>query len=86
MGASKLCNQYFYDVFLYEVAPKLPSGRGDGRSLTLVLTNLVGSAIAFTNAGEVAIKAEANNGSHYVSVRDTGAGISHSDQARLFQE
>jgi GAF domain-containing protein len=72
--------------FKVEVAPQLPSGRGDGRRLTQVLINLVGNAIKFTDAGEVAIKAEANNGSFYVSVRDTGPGISADDQARLFQE
>jgi signal transduction histidine kinase len=73
-------------AFKVEVAPQLPSGRGDGRRLTQVLINLVGNAIKFTDAGEVAIKAEANNGSFYVSVRDTGPGISAADQARLFQE
>jgi signal transduction histidine kinase len=52
--------------------------------LTQVLINLVGNAIKFTDAGEVAIKAEANNGSF--QVRDTGPGISPADQARLFQE
>jgi GAF domain-containing protein len=72
--------------FKVEVAPQLPSGRGDGRRLTQVLINLVGNAIKFTDAGEVAIKAEANNGSFYVSVSDTGPGISAADQARLFQE
>jgi signal transduction histidine kinase len=36
--------------------------------------------------GEIAIKAEANNGSFHVSVRDTGPGISAADQAKLFQE
>jgi GAF domain-containing protein len=72
--------------FKVEVAPQLPSGRGDGRRLTQVLINLVGNAIKFTDAGEVAIKAEANNGSFYVSVCDTGPGISAADQARLFQE
>ena len=73
-------------AFRVEVAPQLPPGRGDGRRLTQVLINLVGNAIKFTDAGEVAIKAEANNGSFYVSVRDTGPGISAADQAKLFQE
>jgi GAF domain-containing protein len=72
--------------FKVEVAPQLPSGHGDGRRLTQVLINLVGNAIKFTDAGEIAIKAEANNGSFHVSVRDTGPGISSADQARLFQE
>jgi signal transduction histidine kinase len=73
-------------AFKVEVASKLPPGRGDGRRLTQVLINLVGNAIKFTDAGEVAIKAEANNGSFHVSVRDTGPGISSADQGRLFQE
>src|SRR5262249_20231859 len=73
-------------AFKLELAPNLPPGHGDGRRLTQVLINLVGNAIKFTDAGEVAIKAEANDGSFYVSVRDTGPGISAVDQAKLFQE
>jgi GAF domain-containing protein len=73
-------------AFKVEVAPQLPPGRGDGRRLTQVLINLVGNAIKFTDTGEVAIKAEANNDSFHVSVRDTGPGISAADQAKLFQE
>jgi len=73
-------------AFKLELAPNLPPGHGDGRRLTQVLINLVGNAIKFTDAGEVAIKAEANNGSFHVSVRDTGPGISSADQAKLFQE
>jgi len=73
-------------AFKVEVAPQLPSGHGDGRRLTQVLINLVGNAIKFTDAGEVVIKAEANNGAFHVSVRDTGPGISAADQAKLFQE
>ncbi|HEV2715633.1 MAG TPA: GAF domain-containing protein, partial [Terriglobales bacterium] len=73
-------------AFKVEMAAALPSGHGDGRRLTQVLINLVGNAIKFTDAGEVTIKAEANNGSFHVSVRDTGPGISAADQAKLFQE
>jgi signal transduction histidine kinase len=73
-------------AFKVEMASELPPGRGDGRRLTQVLINLVGNAIKFTDAGEVAVKAEANNGAFCVSVRDTGPGISAADQVRLFQE
>jgi signal transduction histidine kinase len=73
-------------AFKVEVPAELPPGHGDGRRLTQVLINLVGNAIKFTDQGEVAIKAEANNGAFRVSVRDTGPGISTTDQAKLFQE
>jgi signal transduction histidine kinase len=73
-------------TFKLELAPELPPGRGDGRRLTQVLINLVGNAIKFTDVGEVAIQAKANNGSFHVSVRDTGPGISAADQSKLFQE
>src|SRR5262249_27754962 len=72
--------------FKVEMSSELPPGHGDGRRLTQVLINLVGNAIKFTDAGEVAIKAEANNGSFHVSVRDTGPGISAADRVKLFQE
>jgi signal transduction histidine kinase len=72
--------------FKVEVAPQLPPGHGDGRRLTQVLINLVGNAIKFTDAGEVVIKAAAADGSFCLSVRDTGPGISVTDQAKLFQE
>ena len=73
-------------AFKVEVAPKMPAGHGDGRRLTQVLINLVGNAIKFTDTGEVVIKATATDGSFYLSVRDTGPGISAADQAKLFQE
>jgi signal transduction histidine kinase len=69
-----------------ELAPDMPSGRGDERRIAQVLLNLVGNAIKFTDAGEVVVAASAANGSFNVSVRDTGPGISERDQAKLFQE
>ena len=68
------------------MTPRLPPGHDDGRRLTQVLINLVSNAIKSTDVGEVAIKAEANNGLFQVSVRDTGPGISAADQAKLSQE
>ena len=69
-----------------EVPPDLPLGRGDEHRLTQVLLNIVGNAIKFTDAGEVAIKASASNGSYTVAVRDTGPGISTADQGKIFNE
>jgi signal transduction histidine kinase len=72
---------------LCDIAPEVPEAiQGDSTRLRQVVINLVGNAIKFTDAGEVAIKAEANNGSFQVSVRDTGPGISAADQSKLFQE
>ena len=69
-----------------EVSPDLPPARGDERRLTQVLLNLVGNAIKFTDSGEVVVAAAASDGALHVSVRDTGPGISATDQAKLFQE
>jgi len=73
-------------AFKVELRPDLPPGHGDERRLTQVLLNLVGNAIKFTDAGEVAINAFSENGSFNVAVRDTGPGISATDQAKLFEE
>ncbi len=73
-------------AFKAEVAPDLPTGRGDGRRLSQVLLNLVGNAIKFTDKGEVAIRASATNGAFTVAVCDTGPGIPAADQAKIFEE
>jgi signal transduction histidine kinase len=73
-------------AFKVEVPPDLPRGRGDERRIAQVLLNLTGNAIKFTDAGEVAIRASASNGSFTVAVHDTGPGIDPADQARIFGE
>jgi PAS domain S-box-containing protein len=69
-----------------DVASNLPRGHGDERRLVQVLLNLVGNAIKFTDKGEVAMKATMSDGSFTVAVRDTGPGISPSDQGKIFGE
>ena len=69
-----------------EMAGELPRGRGDELRLRQVLLNLVGNAIKFTDQGEVVIAASATSGSFTVAVRDTGPGISQSDQGKIFDE
>ncbi len=73
-------------AFTAEVAPDLPTGRGDGRRLSQVLLNLVGNAIKFTDKGEVAIRASVTNRAFTVAVCDTGPGIAAADQAKIFEE
>ena len=68
-----------------DVASKLPVGRGDERRIVQVLLNLVGNAIKFTEAGEVAVRVSAGD-VFRVSVSDTGPGIPEIQHERIFEE
>jgi signal transduction histidine kinase len=62
---------------------------GDSVRLRQILTNLLSNAVKFTPAGSVTLSADArvlNDGraSIRLSVRDTGVGIPHEQQGRLF--
>lgn len=61
----------------------------DPLRLKQVLMNLMGNAIKFTSAGEVSVNVKfdelaQNEGTLYVSVKDTGAGISKKFMERIF--
>ncbi len=71
---------------IVEVTPKLPVGRADERRIVQVLLNLVGNAIKFTDAGEVAVRVSAVDGAFQVSVSDTGPGIPEGQYERIFEE
>jgi signal transduction histidine kinase len=73
-------------AFKTEIPGDLPPAHGDDRRLSQVLLNLVGNAIKFTDAGEVAINAAASNGAYTISVHDTGPGIAAEDQKKIFEE
>ncbi len=73
-------------AFNVRIPPDLPIARGDERRLSQVLLNLVGNAIKFTDAGEVAIEASVSDGTFTVAIRDTGPGIAEADQGKIFEE
>ncbi|MGO1757552.1 MAG: ATP-binding protein, partial [Psychrobacter sp.] len=61
---------------------------GDALRLKQVLTNIVGNAIKFTDAGDVVVRVSLDDHrDNYlmVSVQDSGKGISVADQKMLFQ-
>jgi len=68
------------------ISPEVDYGRGDEQRIYQVLTNLVGNAIKFTEAGEVEVEVTASNDTFVVSVSDTGPGLSEADQQKIFDE
>jgi signal transduction histidine kinase/DNA-binding response OmpR family regulator len=76
-------------VYVYD--PQLPHAIvGDVTRFRQVLVNLLGNAVKFTARGEVVIdvsgaRRDATHWKLLVAVRDTGLGISESQQSRLFQ-
>ena len=73
------------------VSPNLPDRIvSDPIRLRQVLLNLCGNAIKFTQFGEVSVRVEGRRSSEghvalYVSVRDTGIGVSADARSRLFK-
>ncbi|MBC7368943.1 MAG: PAS domain S-box protein [Undibacterium sp.] len=64
--------------------------RGDAGRIRQVLTNLVGNAVKFTESGEVVVsvrrlRERGMRTAFRIEVRDTGVGIPHEAQGRLFQ-
>ena len=68
-----------------DTSPALPMVNIDRRRIMQVLTNLLDNAFNYTpEHGEIHLSAEANGRYVYISIHDTGIGISQEDQDRIF--
>jgi CheY-like chemotaxis protein/HPt (histidine-containing phosphotransfer) domain-containing protein/anti-sigma regulatory factor (Ser/Thr protein kinase) len=71
-------------LLLPAVAPDLTTMVvADAARLGQVLTNLVGNAVKFTDAGEVVVTAEPSGDRLLITVSDTGPGLDEHDRARV---
>ena len=70
---------------IWEIAPDLPPLHTDRVKLAMVLKNLVGNAVKFTEQGAVSVNACADNGGVEFSVSDTGIGITAAARAIIFE-
>ena len=60
--------------------------RTDPRKLTIIVRNLVGNALKFTEKGYVSVQASTERGALYVQVRDSGIGIPEDAQDAIFEK
>jgi signal transduction histidine kinase len=63
-----------------------PPVRTDPRLVRLIVSNLVGNAIKFTDGGHVAVCLDIDGERVQIAVSDTGPGISLSEQLRIFDD
>jgi signal transduction histidine kinase len=68
-----------------DIAPDLPTIRGDRQRILQILLNIMSNACKFTDEGFVKTKAYQENGNVIVSVEDTGPGIASEDQPAVFE-
>lgn len=64
----------------------LPQAMADKQRIKQVVYNLVGNAIKFTEAGSITISGKADDNYVYVTVADTGLGMSVENQHLLFRK
>lgn len=57
----------------------------DERLVHLVVVNLIANAVKSTQQGTIEVRTWSNDGTHRVSVRDTGPGIPAAEQVRIFE-
>jgi ammonium transporter len=65
---------------------ELPRVVTDRDKLKQILLNLVGNAVKYTDAGTIAVRAEAVDGRLRIDVSDTGVGIPAEELGKIFDE
>jgi signal transduction histidine kinase len=63
----------------------IPRAYSDPERVEQILVNLLGNALCYTSEGSVTIRAEVKQGMLWVSVIDTGIGISEEDLPHIFE-
>ena len=63
----------------------VPAMHSDHDLMRLILTNLIGNAIKYTDQGRVEVAITHRDGNHVISVSDTGPGISLQHQDVMFE-
>lgn len=74
---------------VHEISTTLPTLYTDREKVRCIVTNLIGNAVKFTDAGEVKVVAHArhrNDGNVVISVSDTGIGIAPEMVERIFDQ
>ncbi len=71
--------------FEWDIPAELPIVRSDPIKLKMVLKNLIGNAVKFTDAGSVKVAARAHDGGVEISVTDSGMGIAPEQHAAIFE-
>ena len=71
--------------FVWQVPAALPRLHTDPMKLKVVLKNLIGNAVKFTERGQVTVQAQSCNGQVEISVTDTGVGIAPEAREVIFE-
>jgi len=70
----------------FKADPHLELVRSSRLYLKEILQNLISNALKYTNAGFISVEAKHSAHGLTISVSDSGIGISHSDQAKVFNK
>lgn len=68
-----------------DVAPELPLVTTDPNKLKVVIKNLIGNAIKFTEKGKISVAVQSKGEGIEIAVTDMGTGISPEDLAVIFE-